>query len=114
MPAKVASADTLDKWSACLKDAILGPKILAEAKKTRTMENVEFLNAMKVGDKKQTAYDKYIKESSARQVNISDRLRTKFDDVAKSPKPDWSKAPWGDATKEILNLVRDNFKHLDQ
>ena len=114
MPVKVGGADTLDKWSACLKDPVLGPKILAEAKKTHRMENVEFLNAMKVGDKKETAYKKYIKEGGDKQVNISDRLRLKFDDLAKAPKPDWSKAPWGDATKEILKLMTSNLTHLDE
>lgn len=112
--AKIKDATTLAKWSECLKDKELGPKILADAKKKLVMNELEFLASMTHGDKKKLAYDKYIKNGASKQVDVDGQTLKKFDAIDQADKPDWTKAPWDVVVNEILTALRAKFTYLDQ
>jgi hypothetical protein len=108
---KISDVTTLDKWGQLTRDKVLFPKVLAFAKSSHNMESVEFLTSMKSGAHNQLAYDKYIKRGAPKEVNLPGTMAVKFHTIAaEKPKPDWSKAPWGEATTEVLKLFRSNFK----
>ena len=111
---EISQVGSLSKWTELTQNKELFAKVLAYAKKSYQMEIVEFLTSMKAGSKNQLTYDKYIKKGTKKEINISSKLAKKFHDVAAvKPKPDWSKAPWNDATEELLKLFRNNFGSLD-
>ena len=73
-------------------------------------ENYAFLKTMKQSNGKgsQQIYDKFIKDNSPQQVNISYELRTKLDKDAKAK--DWDSVNWGSARGEIQKVFDDNVK----
>ena len=111
--AKIRDATTLAKWSECLKDKELGLKILTDGKKKLVMNELDFLATMTHGDKKKLAYDKYIKNGAPKQVDVDGATLKKFDAIAQSDKPDWTKAPWDVVIHEILTAIRGKFAYLD-
>jgi len=70
------------------------------------METLEFLNAVKAGGDKKTIYEKYVKAAAKKQVNLPDGIRKKFDAISVQEKPAWDKAPWNDAVKSLLAMIR--------
>lgn len=111
---EISQVTSLSKWTELTQNKVLFAKVLAYAKTSHQMENVEFLSSMKAASKGQLAYDKFLKNGAAKEVNLSDRLASEFHAVAaQKPKPNWAKAPWERATLEVLRLFRDNFGRLD-
>jgi hypothetical protein len=95
----------LSAWNAAMKHKDWGPKILAHSKKSGNDDILKFLTLMRAGKKGQNEYDLFVKPGSKYEINISSGLRGKFNKIAATkPKPDWAKAPWDQATKEMVDV----------
>ena len=115
MPVTETSQVTnMSKWTELTQNKVLFAKVLKYGKTSYQMEIIEFLTSMKANTNNQVTYDKFLKPGAPKLVNLSSKLFKKFRDIAaQTPRPDWSKAPWNEATDEMLRLFRNNFGKVD-
>ncbi len=100
---EIKPCSDLNAFARLMKNKINGPRVIEYAKKAYSTENVAFLLAMAKKDYSTKTYDTYVKAGAPSEINIDDKLRTRFSPAS------LAQAPWDQATDEILKLFNDNI-----